>query len=878
MLRELHDPFMYAPPAAFVNGSLPFEATALDRRLEPDESARLMASELPGCFPQNLQFRHAWRPYQARVLAELDAHLDDGHFHLIAAPGSGKTVVGLEALRRVNKPALVFAPTIAIRDQWIRRLLDCFWNEAQPPDWLSTDPAEPRLLTIATYQSLTYYEKKGEIGTLVKALEAAGVRTLVFDEAHHLRNQWWKALDQIKTGLKSPFIIALTATPPYDVTQIEWNRYASICGQVDEEISAPELVKAKNLCPHQDFVYFCEPTAQERLELEKFRHGIAALLSATALNEAFIEAVRQHPVLENPAEHIDELLDDSDYYLSLAVFLKHAHGVAPAALLDVLGLDETMLPAFGHGWGEVLFAGVLFSDRESFAKHDDVVKQLQRELSACGAVERRTVLLRSSPHNNRLLRSSPSKLQSVADIVELESRTMDWRLHMLVLTDYIREEDFPGVDGVEKKFEKIGVVPIFEYLRKLRLPNVRLGVLTGRLALIPSAAIAALQSAAQALGISSAQFSMQALWHDPQYTRLHFASGEGGPILELGTRLFAEGHINVLIGTAALLGEGWDAPAVNSLVMATVIGSFVSSNQIRGRAIRVDPQDPFKTANIWHLACVQSRESAAEPGYEINEDGERETDDWASLQRRFRAFVGLRHDEAAIENGIERLGIDTPITAAAIATLNARSCRAACKRDQMADAWQSAVHHPAATHSRVMHEVFVPVPRIPSRPVMRHWLRGSGGWFRRMRAWWLERKVSNIAHVLLESLQRLGLIQEETPKVVVSTGRENILVRLVGGSCREESLFVSALREAFDPLQSPRYLLVTKDEEFAVPRLLAERKDRAEWFAQRWRRKVGSARLLYVHTVEGKQRLLRAKQRFLAAMHHPRTQSRLRWG
>ncbi len=105
-----------------------------------------------------------------------------------------------------------------------------------------------------------------------------------------------------------------------------------------------------------------------------------------------------------------------------------------------------------------------------------------------------------------------------------------------------------------------------------------------------------------------------------------------------------------------------------------------------------------------------------------------------------------------------------------------------------------------------------------------------------------------------------------------------MLVRLIGVSCREESLFVGALREIFDPLQSPRYLLATDDEEFAVPRVLAERKDRAKSFAGSWRRKVGSAHLLYVHTSVGKQRLLRAKQRFLAAMHHPRTESRLRWG
>jgi len=829
-------------------------------------------------FPDGARFRHAWRPYQERVLAELDAHLRDSHFHLVAAPGSGKTVVGLEALLRVGAPALVFAPTIAIRDQWVRRFLDSFWNDTRAPDWLSTDLAEPGLLTIATYQSLTRYEENGEVGALAKKLAMAGVRTLVFDEAHHLRNQWWKTLDQVKAGLMSPVIIALTATPPYDVTQIEWNRYASICGAVDEEISAPELVKAKNLCPHQDFIYFCEPTADEKLELDRFNRGIAAWLAELALNEAFIAAVQQHAVLRSPAEHIDELLNDGDYYLSLVVFLKHARGVAPETLLEVMGLEEVTLPPFNAGWAEVMLAGVLFADRESFIQHDDVLQKLNRELSACGAIERRTVLLRSSAHNNRLLRSSVSKLQSVADIVELESRTMDWRLRMLVLTDYIRDEDFPGIDGVEKKFTKVGVVPIFEYLRKLRLPDVRLGVMTGRLVIIPSAASAAFEDAARALRINATDFSLQPLWHDPGYTRLEFSSGDGGPILELATRLLSEGHVNVLVGTAALLGEGWDAPAVNSLVMATVIGSYVSSNQIRGRAIRVDPQDEFKTATIWHLACIQPGDGGEEPGNPPGEDLERESDDWASLERRFRAFVGLRHDEAAIENGTERLGITSPVPGSAIASLNARTCSEACKRDRMADAWRNAIFHPEAVHSRVMHEVFLPVPRIPSHPVLRHWLRGQGGWFDWARAWWLERRVSRISNALLEALERNGLLQSKSPHVSVSSGRDSIRVRLSGVSCREESVFVSALREIFDPLQSPRYLLVARDEVFSVPRLLAERKERAESFTMRWRRRVGAVRLVYAHTPEGKHCLLRAKERFLASKYHWRTQSRLRWG
>ena len=60
------------------------------------------------------------------------------------------------------------------------------------------------------------------------------------------------------------------------------------------------------------------------------------------------------------------------------------------------------------------------------------------------------------------------------------------------------------------------------------------------------------------------------------------------------TQLFQEGLIQVVIGTKSLLGEGWDAPCVNSLILASFVGSFMLSNQMRGRAIRVWPEDPDK--------------------------------------------------------------------------------------------------------------------------------------------------------------------------------------------------------------------------------------------------------------------------------------------
>ena len=67
------------------------------------------------------------------------------------------------------------------------------------------------------------------------------------------------------------FVISLTATPPYDSTPAQWERYCNMCGPVDEEISVPELVKEGSLCPHQDYVYFNYPSIEEEQQLDAFR-------------------------------------------------------------------------------------------------------------------------------------------------------------------------------------------------------------------------------------------------------------------------------------------------------------------------------------------------------------------------------------------------------------------------------------------------------------------------------------------------------------------------------------------------------------------------------------------------------------------------------
>ena len=53
-------------------------------------------------FGPDIEFTKTWRSYQGRVLNELSEHMGDNHLHVVAAPGSGKTVLGRHLATRLG--------------------------------------------------------------------------------------------------------------------------------------------------------------------------------------------------------------------------------------------------------------------------------------------------------------------------------------------------------------------------------------------------------------------------------------------------------------------------------------------------------------------------------------------------------------------------------------------------------------------------------------------------------------------------------------------------------------------------------------------------------------------------------------------------------
>jgi len=93
--------------------------------------------------------------------------------------------------------------------------------------------------------------------------------------------------------------------------------------------------------------------------------------------------------------------------------------------------------------------------------------------------------------------------------------------------------------------------------------------------------------------------------HDDGWSLSATGGGVGSANLVLAVSgLVASGAVRLVVGTRGLLGEGWDCPAVNTLVDLTTVTTSTAVQQLRGRTLRLDPAWPGKVAHNWSVACL----------------------------------------------------------------------------------------------------------------------------------------------------------------------------------------------------------------------------------------------------------------------------------
>ena len=853
-----------------------------------------------------VRFHGSFRSYQQTVLEHAQRHLRDGRIHIVAAPGSGKTILGLELVRQLGKPALLLSPSVTIRQQWGERFMENFAPEgAEETDYLSFDLKQPALLTSVTYQALhaafhgLLSQEEADSGAeegetedftgfdLLQQIRQAGIGTVCLDEAHHLRSEWQKALERFLKELGSAVtVIALTATPPYDSTPAEWNRYIELCGEIDEEIFVPQLVAQKSLCPHQDYIYFNYPTQEETQVLRIYREKAAAC--AEQLSQ---EGVRAMNVADTDNEEL--VLSHAEDFGALCSMVLHTGNDIPAKLSRLVTIPTYRLSVAEKAFQFILDTPDLFGE--------DLSERLRAALSREGLVERKKVCLCTNDKLNRLLVSSVGKLNSINAIVRAELDSLGDGLRMLILTDHIKK-DLKKLIGTQEPITAMGTVPIFESVR--RCCNARVAMLSGTLVILPNEILPQVRQLARERNIDCTVKPLESSVH----SEVHF-SGSNKNKVALLTDAFQRGLIQILIGTKSLLGEGWDSPCINSLILASFVGSFMLSNQMRGRAIRMDRNNPEKASNIWHLVTLEPKSLTEKL---VSGEAELSGSDYETLQRRFECFLAPAYHTDVIESGIQRLDVITPpYDEAGIARINREMLSLSADRAGMKKRWQTAlrgnpkpqivqacevspkVQPNGFLMTNVLRELavlllFLAAQRGLSAAIFAHvpsvfmlvarlalwavflWLF-TVGFLRLLRFCSPKKTVKTLTTAVLKTLQEIGQIESTGASVQVESDAlgNNILCMLKNGTEHEKTVFTKAITELLSAIDDPRYVLVQRtrlfgievlrySHSYACPAVIGTKKEFAERLAKRI---AAGFTMFYTRNESGSQRLRLCKKR-----------------
>lgn len=840
-------------------------------------------------FDDKIHFNGTYRPYQKRTLDNLDNFLDNDKIHIVAAPGSGKTILGLELILKLNNASLVLTPSITIREQWILRFKENFANDVDADKYISNDLMNFKPITCITYQALysafkkikdvvededkcIEEEKDYSSFNLFEFLDNNNIKTICLDECHHLRSEWWKIIETTIAHIQGVKIISLTATPPYDSSSNEWQRYIDLCGPIDDEIFVPELIKDHNLCPHQDFIYYSMPCKNEEKEILKYYSYGKKIFYKYKNDKELLEIIKQNKIYTNKKELKKALYRNAPYYQALIAYLNENDVKLDMVIKLLTDVKPLTIKQF-----EILMQNVLFDDVNSYP-NDKKLLSMKKEFASLGVTNKRKVNLSHDERIDKILGGSISKLNSISEIIRYEKASLKENLRCLILSDYIKIKAKQYINNLNNEINSFGAVPIFEHLRRENIKGITLCLLTGSICIVPKNVIDI-----------APDFEYDQL-NDTDYVELIIKPSNRKKIVSFITSLFQEGIINVVVGTKSLLGEGWDSPCINTLIMASFIGSYVISNQTRGRAIRINKNDPSKVSNIWHLICLNPYD------IEFNED-------FNTVKKRFSSFVGVSYDGETIENGIERLKISTvPRTTLDMQLENNRMQKEAIDREKTTSNWEDCINNALSV------EQFVKITYISAKRIKK-----SSSFFIALASSVLYgvlmvflyqlfnnvnrefnlfnqtidnillfillslvflQLLSNVLRMLIQLTKRLhlkyigmavkkalinkGIIKSNKIKVVAFHENLNTLgIYLKNASTYEQNIFSDCISQMLDVVYQPRYLIcrprnILRREFFIVPDIFKKNKESVHIFSKAMNFYFGKFQTIFAKSENGK--------------------------
>ncbi len=643
--------------------------------------------EAPPASISDLRFSGQFRQYQQTVLAGVETGLENDRYHIVAPPGSGKTILGLELVRRIGRRTIIFAPTTVIQRQWVQTL-----SAFLPPDvpidrYAGSDPAAETPISVFTYQliatpsaateemealALTRWRddltesgvdgatdpeqriteiREANPGTyakeltrrrqavrrellradaadvygllhpnaqaLIDRLVAQGVGVVVLDECHHLLDYWAIVLRALTARLQDPQLIGLTATLPEPESEREYDNYIDLVGAVDFETPIPAVVREGHLAPYRDLVLFVEPTQRERAWLDnvadEFDRATDEVTRSSAYGSWFDARF---------AQPLPSLLED-DGPLLIAAIRHAAHGgrQLPATMLGARQLPNLASDSVPRLEDRIILLGTYLTealDPSSEPADHELATRLRKILRAFGATVTERGIRRSRSPGDLLLAASDARIDGAGLILERELECLgSGDLRAVVVTDFDRDRS--GVQIVDDVVgARAGGARRIAALLAQRpaLAGHGLVLVTGTRVAVDPAHAAALEASVGAQA-EARDLDLQ-LTLVPGDDGLVELDGSGpdwrpGNYVPMLTEAFITGVTGIIVGTRALLGEGWNAPPANVLIDLTSVASSQAVQQLRGRTMRLDPARPDKVAHNWDVVCIDARSEDGDP-------------------------------------------------------------------------------------------------------------------------------------------------------------------------------------------------------------------------------------------------------------------------
>ncbi|WP_298513377.1 DEAD/DEAH box helicase family protein [uncultured Nocardioides sp.] len=632
-------------------------------------------------------------------------------------PGAGKTLVGLMTIRdrvaagAVGK-AVVLGPNTAIQGQWAAQAAALGLD-------VGIDRSLATTVTALTYQALAVFDADDEIDddgapvaaargggdlstgsglaevdsppppdvpvagrlldrlhdngrAFIDQLRNAGPLLLVLDECHHLLEVWGRLIGELLDQLPNALVLGLTATPPEALTADQAVLVDQLFGTPLYRVSIPAVVKVGDLAPYVELAWLTTPTPSEDQwlaeEAERFRELVTQLTDPTFGSMAFLPwldarfvasrapwltLVKEQPALCRAVLRLHHV---GMIGLPSGARMHEEHRSAPTADDWVLLIDDWLT-------GRLAKTGL--------PADEQVIEAVRRALPSVGYQWTRRGIRRGRSPVDRVLARSGSKTQAVVEICTHEHLNLAERMRMLVLCDHERAgatlpADLTGVidqqagsahamlTALVSAPDTTGLNPMLVTGRTVAGAPATLAAF---LAWLPDRDLAA-GLRVEPLTESSTVQQIVGPWEARQW-------------VALVTSYFQDGHCQVLVGTRALLGEGWDAKRITGLADVTAVTTITSVVQTRGRALRTDPLWPEKVAVNWSLVCVSDRHPKG-------------GNDWDRLVRKHAGFFGLDPD-GQIVDGVAHLDPTfSPFVPPPVAEFDAANARAVVRSEQRA--------------------------------------------------------------------------------------------------------------------------------------------------------------------------------------------------